>query len=308
MKRKSTFKEIVRLWKTDKRQYVKKSTFAAYCLHLDNHLIPDFGNRTTIDEDSVQKFVIRKLDSGLSQKYVKDMLVVMRMVLSFGDRLGMTDYKRIQVRFPTERKTEGIEVLSKKEQKKIIHYIKGNFSFRNLGILLCLSAGLRIGEVCALTWDDIDISTGMINVTKTIQRIYIHEEGRGHTELHIGSAKSVHSMRKIPMANEIMHIIRPLKRIVNGSYYILSNNAKPIEPRAYRNYYQKLMKEIGIPRLKFHGLRHSFATRCIESKCDYKTVSVLLGHSNISTTLNLYVHPNVEQKQKCVEQMFKTLR
>mgnify|MGYP003434951792 len=93
-----------------------------------------------------------------------------------------------------------------------------------------------------------------------------------------------------------------------GSFYVLTNSAQPTEPRTYRNYYKRLMKELDMPKLKFHGLRHSFATRCIEGKCDYKTVSVLLGHSNISTTLNLYVHPNMEQKKKCVEQMFKTLR
>ena len=86
--------------------------------------------------------------------------------------------------------------------------------------------------------------------------------------------------------------------MVNENYYVISNDIKPIEPRTYRNYYKKLCEQLDIPELKFHGLRHSFATRCIESKADYKTVSVLLGHSNISTTLNLYVHPNKEQKKK----------
>lgn len=308
MEKKKEFKEIVRLWKADKMQYVKKSTFAAYCLLLKNHLLPYFGENTDIDEEMVQKFVIDKLTDGLSHKYVKDMLVVLKMILNFGEQHGMADCRRISVRFPTDRKSHGIEVLSKMEQKRIVDYIRSHFNFQNLGILLCLSAGLRIGEVCALTWDDINLSSGLIKVTKTIQRIYLAEEGHGHTELHIGSAKSSNSIRDIPMAHELIKIIRPLKKIVNGSYYIISNGPKPIEPRAYRNYYERLMKEIGIPRLKFHGLRHSFATRCIESNCDYKTVSVLLGHSNISTTLNLYVHPNMEQKQRCVEQMFRTLR
>jgi integrase len=103
-------------------------------------------------------------------------------------------------------------------------------------------------------------------------------------------------------------MLKPLKRIVNGSFFVLTNSPLPTEPRTYRNYYKRLMKKLGMPDLKFHGLRHSFATRCIESRCDYKTVSVLLGHSNISTTLNLYVHPNMDQKRKCVEQMFKALR
>ena len=92
-------------------------------------------------------------------------------------------------------------------------------------------------------------------------------------------------------------MIRPLKKVVNDRFYVLTNEATPTEPRTYRNYYKQFMQALGLPAMKFHGLRHSFATRCIESKCDYKTVSVLLGHSNISTTLNLYVHPNLEQKK-----------
>ena len=103
-------------------------------------------------------------------------------------------------------------------------------------------------------------------------------------------------------------MIKPLKKVVNRSFYVLTNTATPTEPRTYRNYYKRLMAQLNIPALKFHGLRHSFATRCIESNCDYKTVSVLLGHSNISTTLNLYVHPNMEQKRRCVEQMYKALK
>ena len=95
---------------------------------------------------------------------------------------------------------------------------------------------------------------------------------------------------------------------MNNSFFVLTNDAKPTEPRTYRSYYMKFMQALDMPHLKFHGLRHSFATRCIESKCDYKTVSVILGHSNISATLNLYVHPNLEQKKKCIDQMFKTLK
>ena len=103
-------------------------------------------------------------------------------------------------------------------------------------------------------------------------------------------------------------LVRPFKKVMSGSYYILNNDDKPTDPRTYRNYYKQLVKKLGLPNLKFHGLRHTFATRCIESKCDYKTVSVLLGHANITTTLNLYVHPNMEQKQRCIDQMFRCLK
>ena len=111
------------------------------------------------------------------------------------------------------------------------------------------------------------------------------------------------------MSEELIGIIKPIKaRCFCNSYFILTNTSVPTEPRTYRNYYKKLLTKLGVPFLKFHCLRHSFATRCIEGKCDYKTVSVLLGHSNISTTLNLYVHPNMEQKKRCIEQMCRVLR
>lgn len=101
--------------------------------------------------------------------------------------------------------------------------------------------------------------------------------------------------------------MKPLKKVVNENFYIPTNGEYPTEPRTYRNYYTKLMEKLGIPKLKYHGLRHSFATRCIEAGCDYKTVSVLLGHANISTTLDLYVHPNMEQKKRCIAKVFKSL-
>jgi integrase len=109
------------------------------------------------------------------------------------------------------------------------------------------------------------------------------------------------------MTKDLLKVLKPLKAIVNGEYYVLTNDANPTEPRTYRNFYKQLLRKLDIPVLKFHGLRHSFATRCIESQCDYKTVSVILGHANISTTLNLYVHPNLEQKKRCLDKMSKAL-
>jgi integrase len=175
-------------------------------------------------------------------------------------------------------------------------------------VYICLCSGMRIGEVCALTWDDVDTDNGTIHVRRTIQRIYNIDEGLRKTELILDAPKTKNSIREIPMSKDLLRMLKPIKKIVNGSFFVLTNDAKPTEPRTYRTYYKNLMKELGIPALKFHGLRHSFATRCIESKCDYKTVSVLLGHSNISTTLNLYVHPNFEQKKKAIDQMFLGLK
>lgn len=308
MKKNTQFKSVVELWQADKQQFVKKSTFAAYSLLIANHLLPAFSEANDISEEDVQQFVFKKLKEGLSQKSVKDILIVLKMILRYGAKHNLMEHRQIEIRFPTERERQEVEVLSKANQRKIMEFVKSNFTFQNLGIYICLSAGLRIGEVCALTWDDIDAEQGVIYVNKTIQRIYLVGDMEKRTEVIIDTPKSKNSIREIPMTRDLLRIVKPLKKVVNGSFYVLTNSAAPTEPRTYRNYYKRLMKQLDIPALKFHGLRHSFATRCIESNCDYKTVSVLLGHSNISTTLNLYVHPNMEQKKRCIEQMLKAIQ
>lgn len=300
--------EVIDLWKADKKQYVKKSSYAAYLLLTENHLLPAFGQKKEIEETDVQAFVLQKLESGLSQKTIKDILIVLKMILKFGAKKKWTTYTPFDIQFPTVRESQSMEVLSRTDQKKIMNYIQEHFTFRNLGVYICLSAGMRIGEVCALTWEDVDTDNGVINVRRTIQRIYVIEDGIRRTEIILDTPKTKNSIREIPLSKDLLRILKPFKKIVNPSFFVLTNDAKPTEPRTYRSYYKNLMKDLKMPELKFHGLRHSFATRCIESKCDYKTVSVLLGHSNISTTLNLYVHPNMEQKKKAIEQMFKTLR
>ena len=303
-----TFEEIVVQWQADKKQYVKRSTYSAYSLLIANHLLPAFTGVNDVTEILVQDFVFTKLEQGLSQKSIKDILIVLKMILRYGVKQGYLEHREIEVKFPTERERQEVEVLSRNNQKHIMEYVQSHFTFMNLGIYICLCAGLRIGEVCALVWDDIDAENGVINISKTIQRIYVIEGGEKHTEVVIDTPKSKNSIREIPIAKDLLRMIKPFKKVVNGNFYVLTNSDQPTEPRTYRNYYKRLMEQLNMPKLKFHGLRHSFATRCIESKCDYKTVSVLLGHSNISTTLNLYVHPNMEQKKKCVEQMFKMLK
>jgi len=308
MDKQKNISEIVKLWREDKKQYVKKSSYAAYMLLIENHLLPAFGDSEVIEEASVQAFVLKKLEQGLSQKTIKDMLIVLKMILKFGAKNKWIEHNQFDIQYPTERENPQLEVLSRTNQKKIMNYIQAHFTFRNLGVYICLSSGMRIGEICALTWEDIDVNTGIVSVRRTIQRIYTVEDGVRKTELVLDTPKTKNSIRDIPISRDLLRILKPIKKIVNNSFFVLTNDAKPTEPRTYRSYYENFMKELDIPKLKFHGLRHSFATRCIESNCDYKTVSVLLGHSNISTTLNLYVHPNMEQKKKAIEQMLKTLR
>ena len=302
-----TIREIAEAWKEYKRPYVKQSTMAAYVLILENHVLPEFGDNDSLHEHDVQAFVLKKIEHGLSAKSVKDILVVLKMVMKFGVKNEWMNHYEWDIKFPVNSQPKELEVLSVANHKKILDYVQHNFTFMSLGIYISLSTGLRIGEICALKWSDINVADGKITVQRTIERIYMVEGEKKHTQLVINTPKTVNSCREIPISKELLAMVKPMKKVVNADFYVLTNEDKPTEPRTYRNYYNRLMEKLDIPKLKYHGLRHSFATRCIEAGCDYKTVSVLLGHSNISTTLNLYVHPNMEQKKRCINKMLKSL-
>lgn len=307
MVKEKTINQITEEWKEEKKKYVKKSTYAAYQLLIQNHIKPYFGDLYEVNEEKVQQFVFDKLDAGLSEKTIRDIIIVLKMILKFGIKNGYLEYIQIDAKFPSKQEKKDLDVLSKADQKKFMEHLRNNFTFKNLGIFICLSTGMRIGEICGLRWCDVDTVEGVIKVRHTLQRIYIIEGETRHTELLLDTPKTANSVRDIPISSELLKMLKSLNKVVNENYYVISNDIKPIEPRTYRNYYKKLCKQLDIPELKFHGLRHSFATRCIESKADYKTVSVLLGHSNISTTLNLYVHPNKEQKKKTIDKMLRSL-
>ena len=304
---KKTIREIAEAWKEYKRPYVKQSTMAAYVLILKNHVLPEFGDNDSLHEHEVQAFVLKKIERGLSVKSVKDILIVLKMVMKFGVKNERMNHYEWDIKYPANNMPKELEVLSVANHRKILDYVQHNFTFMSLGIYISLSTGLRIGEICALKWSDINVADGTITVQRTIERIYVVEGEKKHTQLVINTPKTVNSCREIPMSKELLAMVKPMKKVVNGDFYVLTNEDKPTEPRTYRNYYNRLMEKLDIPKLKYHGLRHSFATRCIEAGCDYKTVSVLLGHSNISTTLNLYVHPNMEQKKRCINKMLKSL-
>lgn len=300
-------KDIAVLWRDNKKQFVKESTYSAYCLLLTNHIIPYFGSKEEFVEDDVQQFVLKSLKNGLSEKTIKDIIVVIKMIQKFGAKNKLMSLNQIDVLFPSKTSKKSLEIMSKDNQKKLFEYLKENFSFKNLGIVICLCTGIRIGELCALKWNSFDMDNNVVKVRHTVQRIYVVDEDVRYTKIVVNEPKTKESNRDIPLSSELIKIIKPLMKIVNYDFYVLSNEEKPIEPRTYRNYYKRILKNLGIPYLKFHGLRHSFATRCIESKNSVKTVSVILGHSNITTTMNLYVHPDNAEKKRCIEKMLKDI-
>ena len=305
-----TFQEVASLWKADKRQWIKPSSYATYVRLVHVHLLPYFADCQSFSEAFIQQYVYDRLQDGLRVKTIRDSMIVFKMILRYGEKLGAWPHVPFEVHYPSSA-MEGprqVSVMDWKDQQRLAGYLQTHFSFRNLGILICMHSGLRIGELCALQWKDLDVDAGVILVTKTVQRLWLSDGEEHQNVLQVGPPKTLSSVREIPISHELMRVIRPLRKVMDARCYVLSNADDPLEPRYFRDYFKKLLSSLDIKPVRFHALRHSFATRCIESKCDYKTVSAILGHASISTTLDLYVHPGLQEKKRCIEKLSKALR
>jgi integrase len=208
----------------------------------------------------------------------------------------------LEIKLPPPSSTQKVEVFTSAELAKLVDATMMRPSSKNTGILLALYSGLRIGELCALQWKDIDFERGTLTVSKTIQRIYIKELAGGTTaKIIITPPKTRSSVREIPLASAVIPLLR--EHVKSSEWYLVTGMDTFLEPRSYRSYYGRFLRRAGIAHSSFHKLRHTFATQLIENGADVKTVSDLLGHSSVKTTLDLYVHPRLEQKRKCVEMM-----
>lgn len=303
MNKKKTFQDVSKIWCDAKRPIVKHSTMCAYLLTLQTHLLPWFGTMETIAECDVQQFVIDKCASGLARKTVRDMVAVLKSIVKYGNKHGIFHFEEWEIEYPTDTENKLLPTLSLNHQRILMNHLIEQPTQQNIGVLLALCTGMRIGEVCALQWEDVDFTQRIITVRHTVGRIYNCEL---KTTERIHTSPKTNSCREIPISKQLFQSLKTVRK-QSQSPYVVGTSTQSKEPRSYRDYFSRLLKRLNIPHLVFHGLRHTFATRCIESQCDYKTVSVILGHSNVATTLNLYVHPNLSQKKKCIDRMSKFL-
>ncbi len=303
-----SFREVCRLWKQEKMLYVKTSTMAAYSLIIQNHLLTRFKNLDDVTTVTVQRMVDSKLQLGLNVTTIKGMLIVLKMLLKYGERNGWISHRIIDVRFPTLKRKPELYVLTVGEEQRMLAYLASHHGRYNLGMLICLYTGMRIGEVCSLRWDDVDFDSRTLRIRRTVHRIYKIDSGGRHSELTIDSPKTAESCREIPITGRLAAILQEYSgTTARRGLFVISGQNHPTDPQTMRNHFKRIAATLGLSMHRFHGLRHTFATRCVESRCDYKTLSSILGHSNVSTTLNLYVHPGMEQKRKCVEDMIKSI-
>lgn len=307
--REGSFGEIAGQWLAVTEPQLKESSIVRYRNILNLYLLPDFGAKqiSDITRSEIVAFSGRLLHSGgkkregLSSKMVSDILSVQKSVFEYAARMKccpVEDIGKISVRQPQKP----MRILSRSEQERLSGYLCGNLSLCNLGILICLYMGLRIGEICALRWGDVSMEEQCIHVHKTMQRIQRQGLGGVKTEVVVSNPKSDCSIRRIPIPGEALPFIRNAKRSEN-TYFLTGMENRYIEPRTMQNRFKAVTKICGIDGANFHVLRHTFATRCIELGFDPKSLSEILGHASVSITLNRYVHPSMNLKQKNMDML-----
>lgn len=299
-----SFAELANEWLLLKTPQLKASSIAKYTNLMNLYLLPIYGDRliSDISRSDITLWSRELLTSGgtkaegLSPKTVNSILSLMRNILEFAIRekgIPTADTKDLSVKQPQKP----MRILSRVEQQRLSGYLQENLTPCNLGILLCLYTGLRIGEICALTWADILIEEQCLYIHQTMQRIQIKGSQEKKTTVVILPPKSECSIRRIPVPDEISQLLRMLQKPDNA--YLLTGMVHSyVEPRNMENRFKAVTMKCGINDVNFHALRHTFATRCVELGFDVKSLSEILGHASVNITMNRYVHPSMELKQK----------
>ena len=291
-----TVKELFTEWLSTVKLRAKPSTYANYRMKVDKHILPEFGG-LRYDSMTIQmlnSFVQKKLDVGLSAKYVSDIIIVFKIMAKYTAKVHRFRNILADVPLPKVHRKEK-SLLASAQQWKLCKYLTKNPSPTALCILLSLYTGLRVGEVCGLMWSDIDFDKSILTVRRTVQRIHtdIHK-----TQIIADTPKSRTSKRSIPIPKFIMKLLRESRSA--EKHYILSESEIIIEPRTLQRRFKSILKKADLPSVTYHSLRHTFATNCLQAGFDVKTLSEILGHASVETTLNRYVHTSMERKIACM--------
>lgn len=303
------FSEIADEWFTAAGTWLKKSSISKYRNILANHLIPEFGNRpvNAISRFDVKNFVTRLTKPeeeggrGFAPKTAAGILSLLKLVMDyarFEKKIEVIDLAGITVRQPLKI----LRVFSVQEQNRLTVYLMSNPDYVKIGILLCLYTGIRVGELCALKWGNIDFLEECLMVTYTMQRIQ-EPDGCGHrTRILIDCPKTSCSLRRIPIPAELFSVLSCMRQS-DDCYILTGRNDAFMEPRLIQRHFDRILRACEIEHATVHTCRHSMATRCVELGVDIKSLSEILGHSNVAITMNRYVHPSMELKKRSINKL-----
>lgn len=303
------FKEVCELWLNSNRIRYKGATENRYQNLLDRHIIPEFGDVkiSQISAPMINEFLMKKLErgridesGGLSAAYVRSIMLIISSILRFAVEEQFCQPLKSPIFKPSTCK-DIPKILDIQQQTLLESYLLCDINNTKIGILITLHGGLRIGEICALSWDDINLQDAILHVRHTIARVK-NPDTHTSSMLIIDTPKTKASVRDIPISSLLIPILEEAKR-KSHSPYVISDSSSFISPRTYEYRFHKILEKCGIEQINYHALRHTFATRCIEAGVDAKSLSEILGHSNVSITLNTYVHSSIEMKRIQLEKL-----
>ena len=279
----------------------KISTYNKYKSIYLLHIKPSVGESRInfINSKNIEEIINNT--ATLSPKTQNDIICVVKMILEYAVRNGETLNFSMKG-YNVKQKYKYIRILSVEEQRRLTDFLLNDRNLIKTGIYLSLCTGLRIGELCALQKENINLDTGELFVCKTLQRVQIENEP-SKTKVIITEPKSINSIRNIPLPKFIADICRCLYKKLKPEDFLLTGTSKYMEPRALQYHFKKYIKACGIEDLNFHALRHTFATRCVENGFEIKTLSEILGHVNVNITLNRYVHSSMDLKRENMEKL-----
>ncbi len=298
-------------WLSFRKMRVKESTYIRYRNMVDNHIRPYLGRRPIeeIDTVAMEAYVSKLLQSGrldrqggLSAKSILDILTVVKESFRYAGSHGVDTTCRFE-HVCVKRKPQEMRVLSRQEEKELVGLLLADTDSYKLGVFLSLYTGIRIGELCALQWKDISLEDQTLRIHKTLQRLQKTDPGeRDRTHVVITEPKSHMAKRVIPLPDFVVEVVAAFKGLPEA-YVAAGKETGYVEPRTMQNRFKNYVNESGIGDANFHSLRHTFATRCVESGFDIKSLSEILGHSSVKITLDRYVHSSLEQKRANMEKL-----
>ena len=304
------FQELLYMWLNHNQVRLKGGTIHKYLTLIDTQIAPELGSLplSAITPTAVNAFLCKKMQTGrldgkggLSPSYVRSITLVISSALKFAVEQELCAPFKSSILKPQLSHQE-LTLLSLENQRKLENEIRQNPSPTNIGILISLYTGLRIGEICALTWNDIDLESNILHVRHTVSRVKNTNIQAGKSKLQIDSPKTRSSSRQIPIPSTLQQILLDAKSN-SVSLFVTSHNTSFVSPRTFEYRFHSTLKKCGIEPINFHVLRHTFATRCIEAGVDVKSLSEMLGHASVNTTLSIYVHSSMQLKREQLEKL-----
>ncbi|MFQ9984372.1 MAG: tyrosine-type recombinase/integrase [Lachnospiraceae bacterium] len=299
-----SYNEVLDAWLQSSRMNIKESTYARYVHLINTHIRPHLGNYqiSKISTQRIERFLEQQLERGrldngrpLSPKTVTDILTIVKSTMEYAKYHNLNVICNLK-KLTIKKREKEMRVLCQSEQNALIQVLMHEMDLYKFGVLLALYTGIRIGELCALQWEDLNMKTATLKIRKTMQRIQDTSVGAASkTKVIITEPKSQCSFREIPLPGFITDIANEF--IDHPKAFILTGDKKKyVEPRTMQNRFKGYVCESGIRQANFHALRHTFATRCVEVGFELKSLSEVLGHANVNITLNRYVHSSFDLK------------